>query len=65
MKLYSPITLVMVSIVGLGIFFIRIFTMLVIMALLTTVMTGPLVTLFGKRVRLIERNRTEANADHA
>ena len=31
-----------------GILSQRIFTMLVIMALVTTVMTGPLVTLFGK-----------------
>jgi Kef-type K+ transport system membrane component KefB len=32
-----------------GILSQRIFTMLVIMALATTVMTGPLLTLFGKR----------------
>ena len=32
-----------------GILSQRIFTMLVIMALVTTVMTGPLVTFFGKR----------------
>ena len=35
----------------LGILSQRIFTMLVIMAIVTTVMTGPLVTLFGKRER--------------
>ena len=48
-----------------GILSQQIFTLLVIMALVITVTTGPLVTLFGKRVRLIERDRTEANADHA
>ena len=32
-----------------GILSQRIFTMLVIMALVTTIMTGPLVSLFGKR----------------
>jgi len=32
----------------LGILSMRIFTMLVIMALVTTIMTGPLVTVFGK-----------------
>src|SRR5256885_6821638 len=35
----------------LGILSIRIFTMLVIMALVTTIMTGPLVTVFGKKQR--------------
>ncbi len=35
----------------LGILSQRIFTMLVIMAIVTTVMTGPLVTLFARRVR--------------
>ena len=34
-----------------GILSQRVFTMLVIMALVTTVMTGPLVTFFGKKVR--------------
>jgi Kef-type K+ transport system membrane component KefB len=33
----------------LGILSPRIFTMLVIMALVTTVLTGPLLTLFGQR----------------
>jgi Kef-type K+ transport system membrane component KefB len=49
-----------------GILSQRIFTMLVIMALVTTVMTGPLVTLFGK-VRLVSRVASERrrNADHA
>jgi Kef-type K+ transport system membrane component KefB len=32
-----------------GILSQRIFTMLVIMALVTTIMTGPLVTIFGRR----------------
>ena len=44
-----------------GILSQRIFTMLVIMALVTTVMTGPLVTLFGKaRQGQPSRKRTEA-----
>jgi Kef-type K+ transport system membrane component KefB len=34
-----------------GILSQHIFTMLVIMALVTTIMTGPLVTLFGKEQR--------------
>ena len=42
-----------------GILSQQIFTILVIMALITTVMTGPLVTLFGERVGLAERNRTK------
>jgi Kef-type K+ transport system membrane component KefB len=49
-----------------GILSQRIFTMLVIMALVTTVMTGPLVTLFGK-ARQVGRVASERrrNADHA
>jgi Kef-type K+ transport system membrane component KefB len=49
-----------------GILSQRIFTMLVIMALVTTVMTGPLVTLFGK-ARRVSRVTSERrrNADHA
>ena len=48
-----------------GILSQRIFTMLVIMALVTTVMTGPLVTLFGK-ARQVSRVASERrrNADH-
>ena len=50
----------------LGILSQRIFTMLVIMALVTTVMTGPLVTLFGK-ARQVSRvvNERRRNGDHA
>jgi Kef-type K+ transport system membrane component KefB len=49
-----------------GILSQRIFTMLVIMALVTTVMTGPLVTLFGK-ARQVSRvvNERRRNGDHA
>jgi Kef-type K+ transport system membrane component KefB len=49
-----------------GILSQRIFTMLVIMALVTTVMTGPLVTLFGK-ARQVSRVASERrrNAAHA
>jgi hypothetical protein len=49
-----------------GILSQRIFTMLVIMALVTTVMTGPLVTLFGK-ARQVSRVASERrrNAHHA
>ena len=49
-----------------GILSQRIFTMLVIMALVTTVMTGPLVTLFGK-ARQVSRvvSGRRRNADHA
>jgi hypothetical protein len=35
----------------LGVLSLRIFTMLVIMALVTTVMTGPLLTFFGEKQR--------------
>jgi len=35
-----------------GILSQRIFTMLVIMALVTTVMTGPLLTFFGQRPKM-------------
>jgi Kef-type K+ transport system membrane component KefB len=49
-----------------GILSQRIFTMLVIMALVTTVMTGPLVTFFGK-ARQVSRVVSERrrDADHA
>jgi Kef-type K+ transport system membrane component KefB len=49
-----------------GILSQRIFTMLVIMALVTTVMTGPLVTLFGK-ARQANRvvNERRRNTNHA
>ena len=45
----------------LNILSLRIFTMLVVMALVTTVMTGPLLTLFGKR-RLMPSTMSEAVA---
>jgi len=52
-----------------GILSQRIFTMLVVMALVTTVMTGPLVTLFGKARRVTqavtERRRNEDHAELA
>ena len=49
-----------------GILSQRIFTMLVIMALVTTVMTGPLVTLFGKARQLSRvANERRRNGDHA
>jgi Kef-type K+ transport system membrane component KefB len=39
----------------LGILSQRVFSMLVIMALVTTIMTGPLLTLFGKKQSRIDR----------
>jgi Kef-type K+ transport system membrane component KefB len=47
-----------------GILSQRIFTMLVIMALVTTVMTGPLVTLFGKTRRVSRSYLNEAEVRH-
>jgi Kef-type K+ transport system membrane component KefB len=44
----------------LGILSQRIFTMLVIMALTTTIMTGPLLTLFGKRKQALEELRLQS-----
>jgi Kef-type K+ transport system membrane component KefB len=40
-----------------GILSQRIFTMLVVMALITTIMTGPLLTLFGERRQTREKSR--------
>src|SRR5437762_943924 len=48
-----------------GILSQRIFTMLVIMALVTTVMTGPLVTLFGKTRQVSRVVNERRNGDHA
>jgi hypothetical protein len=48
-----------------GILSQQIFTMLVIMALVTTVMTGPLVTLFGKASQVSRLSEQRRNADHA
>ena len=49
-----------------GILSQRIFTMLVIMALITTVMTGPLVTLFGKPRQVSQAvSEPRGNEDHA
>jgi Kef-type K+ transport system membrane component KefB len=48
-----------------GILSQRIFTMLVIMALVTTVMTGPLVTLFGKGKSRLRHSRRRQNANDA
>ena len=39
----------------LGILSQRVFSMLVIMALVTTIMTGPLLTFFGKKLRQATR----------
>ena len=47
-----------------GILSQRIFTMLVIMALVTTVMTGPLVTFFGKTRRVSGSYSNEAEVRH-
>ena len=43
----------------LGILSQRIFTMLVLMALITTVMTGPLLTLFGKSQRALQESQLQ------
>jgi Kef-type K+ transport system membrane component KefB len=48
-----------------GILSQRIFTMLVIMALVTTVMTGPLVTLFGKARKVSQVVNERRRNDHA
>jgi len=48
-----------------GILSQRIFTMLVIMALVTTVMTGPLVTLFGKARKVSRVVNGRRRNDHA
>ena len=49
-----------------GILSQRIFTMLVVMALVTTVMTGPLVTLFGKARQVSQAvSERRRNEDHA
>jgi Kef-type K+ transport system membrane component KefB len=47
-----------------GILSQRIFTMLVIMALVTTVMTGPLVTLFGKARKVSRVVNERRRNDH-
>lgn len=49
----------------LGILSPRIFTMLVIMALVTTVMTGPILTLLGIQQPLVEPDRAAASGEAA